>query len=270
VAGRRKRRRRDGLAAAVGAVVALALVAAGVVWVVSRRSSGAPACALASTSTPYPLDLDQAANASTIAAIGKRLGLPDHAVTIALATALQESRLRNLSYGDRDSLGLFQQRPSQGWGTPAELTTPSYAATAFYQHLARVPDWEDMAVTDAAQDVQHSAAGDAYAQWEGEARAWAVALTGEVPAGFACSFTSSPPGDASMGAALATEVGSPGAGVAVAPARGWLVAAWLVGHAAEYGVTSVSFAGQTWTPDGGSWRPGGTSGSAVEYAQRAP
>jgi hypothetical protein len=257
------------MAAAVGAVVAVALVVAGGAWAIHRRAqAAAPSCALTSKTAPYTLDLDQAANASTIAAVGKRMGMPDHAVTVALATALQESRLRNLTYGDLDSVGLFQQRPSQGWGTPAELTTPRYAAAVFYQHLEQVPGWQTLAVTAAAQAVQHSAAGDAYAQWEGEARAWAIALTGEVPAGFACKFRSSAPGDASVTTALGTEAGAPGVGVTVTPARGWLVASWLVGHASEYGVTEVSFDGQTWTPAGGTWVAGGTPTPVVELVQR--
>ena len=143
-------------------------------------------CRLAAVSTAtdtYTLDIDQAANAATIAAVGKRLGLPDHAVTVALAAALQESQLRNLSYGDRDSLGLFQQRPSQGWGTKTEIQTPSYAAAAFFRALTRVHGWETMAITDAAQKVQISGLPTAYAQWESEARTLAVALTGETAAG---------------------------------------------------------------------------------------
>ena len=76
----------------------------------------------------YKLDLEQAQHATTIAAVGKRLGLPDHAVTVALAAAFQESNLHNLAHGDRDSLGLFQQRPSQGWGTPSQVMDPNYAA----------------------------------------------------------------------------------------------------------------------------------------------
>ena len=269
MAGRRRRRRGDGIAAAIGAVLAIGLVAVAVVWVVGRRSQSASSCALTSTTAPYPLDLQQTAAASTIAAVGKRLGMPDHAVTIALATAFQESRLRNLTYGDRDSVGLFQQRPSQGWGTPAELTTPSYAAAAFYQHLEQVPGWQNLAVTEAAQAVQHSAAGDAYAQWEGEARAWAIALTGEVPAGFSCRFSSSMPGDASMASVLASEAGQPGIGVTVSTARGWLVASWLVGHAAQFGVSSVSFAGRTWTPSTGAWEAGGSAAPVVDVVQRS-
>jgi len=123
----------------------------------------------------YTLDIDQAANSTTIAAVGKRLGLPNHAVTVALAAALQESRLRNLPYGDRDSLGLFQQRPSQGWGTSAEILTPSYAAAAFFRELIRVNGWATLPITVAAQEVQRSGAPTAYAQWEPQARALAMA-----------------------------------------------------------------------------------------------
>jgi len=93
--------------------------------------------------------------------------MPERAVTIALATALQESALRNLDHGDRDSLGLFQQRPSQGWGSPAQVTDPNYSARIFYDRLLQVPDWEDQPVTVAAQTVQRSAFPSAYAKWEG-------------------------------------------------------------------------------------------------------
>ncbi|MFL6053788.1 MAG: hypothetical protein ACJ72W_12870 [Actinoallomurus sp.] len=105
--------------------------------------------------------------------------MPDHAVTVALATAMQESRLKDLPGGDRDSAGLFQQRPSQGWGTHAQIVDPVHAATAFYQRLKTLPGWKQLSVTEAAQDVQHSATPDAYAQWEPQARAIASALTGE-------------------------------------------------------------------------------------------
>jgi hypothetical protein len=106
---------------------------------------------------------DQIANATTIYQVSVRLGLPQYAAVIATATALQESDLENLDYGDQDSLGLFQQRPSQGWGTPAEIMDPVYAATKFYDALVKVPDWQTIPLTDAAQDVQESAYPDAYA-----------------------------------------------------------------------------------------------------------
>ena len=88
---------------------------------------------------------------------------------IAIATANQESSLYNLDYGDQDSLGLFQQRPSQGWGTPAEIMDPTYAATKFYEALVKVPDWQTVPLTQAAQAVQESGYPDAYAQWQTDA-----------------------------------------------------------------------------------------------------
>lgn len=217
---------------------------------------GLPCRATAATET-YGLDTDQAANAATIAAVGKRLGLPDHAVTIALATALQESKLRNLDYGDHDSLGLFQQRPSQGWGTPAQIMTPRFAATAFFTHLAKVDNWESVPVTDAAQKVQRSAGGYAYAQWEPEARVVAQALTGELPAAFTCRITSpTAPAAASadLSAELLADLGPPALGVALGPARGWQVASWLIAHAGRYGVTTVTFNGWRWSGNSGVWK----------------
>ena len=121
---------------------------------------------------------EQANNAAIIAAVGMSYGFGVDGVTVALATAIQESDLRNLDYGDRDSLGLFQQRPSQGWGTEEEVRDPHYASSKFYQALERVEGWEDMPVTVAAQEVQRSGFPDAYADHEDEARAWATALTG--------------------------------------------------------------------------------------------
>jgi hypothetical protein len=122
------------------------------------------------------------ANARVIISVGRSLGVPDYGIVIALAAAEQESGLQNLSYGDRDSVGLFQQRPSAGWGTIAQLTTPSYAAALFYggphnpnkgktRGLLDIPGWQSMTVTQAAQAVQVSAAPNAYAKWEAPARA---------------------------------------------------------------------------------------------------
>jgi cell wall-associated NlpC family hydrolase len=112
------------------------------------------------------LDADQLANSRTIIATGAQLKVPDRGVVIALATAMQESTLRNLDHGDRDSVGLFQQRPSAGWGSVSELTTPATAAQKFFSALIRVPGWQSMPVTVAAQRVQRSAFPFAYAKWE--------------------------------------------------------------------------------------------------------
>lgn len=116
-------------------------------------------------------DAEQANNASLIYNVAASRGLPAQAAVIALATAWQESGMRNLKYGDRDSQGLFQQRPSQGWGTVAQVTDPTYAAGKFYDALVKIPNWQTMSVTDAAQAVQRSAYPGAYAKWEGTARA---------------------------------------------------------------------------------------------------
>jgi hypothetical protein len=116
---------------------------------------------------------EQLRNARSIIETGKKLGLPPRAWVIALATAMQESTLRNLGHlgtaNDHDSLGLFQQRPSAGWGTPAQVTNPSYAATKFYQGLAEVDGWQKLPVTVAAQEVQVSAYPNHYAKWEKQA-----------------------------------------------------------------------------------------------------
>ncbi|KQV20957.1 MULTISPECIES: C40 family peptidase [unclassified Kitasatospora] len=121
--------------------------------------------------------------AQAIVATGVALKVAPRGQVIALATATQESRLRNLSYGDRDSLGLFQQRPSQGWGTPAQLQDPVYSSTAFYKSLLAVAGWQDLPLTVAAQKVQRSGYPDAYAQWEPLATALqqAIGTTLKVP-----------------------------------------------------------------------------------------
>ncbi|WP_324499520.1 hypothetical protein [Nocardioides sp.] len=133
------------------------------------------------------LDTEQAENAALIAAMSVRRGLPPRAASIALATAMQESKLRNLEHGDRDSVGLFQQRPSQGWGTRAQILNPVYATNAFYDALESIDGYEGMRITEAAQEVQRSAYPEAYAKHEADARALASALTGETAGGaFSC------------------------------------------------------------------------------------
>lgn len=130
-----------------------------------------------------PLTEEMAANARTILSVGASLGVSDYGLVIALAAAMQESGLRNLNYGDRDSLGLFQQRPSTGWGAPAQVMDPVHASRLFFggpsnpnrgvtRGLLDIPGWQSMTVTQAAQAVQISGYPDAYAKWELSARAW--------------------------------------------------------------------------------------------------
>ncbi|MCY0928229.1 NlpC/P60 family protein [Streptomyces sp. H27-H1] len=127
------------------------------------------------------LPAEQIPHAKTIVATGISLHIPERGQVVALATAIQESRLRNLDYGDRDSLGLFQQRPSQGWGTPEQIRDPVYASTKFYKALLKVSGWEQLTITQAAQKVQISGYPDAYAQWEPLARALQQAIVKVLP-----------------------------------------------------------------------------------------
>ncbi|MEU8017978.1 hypothetical protein AB0B74_18670 [Micromonospora parva] len=119
------------------------------------------------------LNDEQTANVKAIIAATKKAGLPERAAVISIATSLQESKLENLGHlgdmNDHDSLGLFQQRPSSGWGTPEQITDPEYSTTAFLKGLKQVDGWQDMPLTVAAQTVQVSAYPDAYAQWEQQA-----------------------------------------------------------------------------------------------------
>ncbi len=168
----------------VAALLVLAVATAGAVYGLrlwdryGERIAPSERCTVALGEDSSTLSAEQAHNAALIAAASDRLGLPARAATIGIATAMQESSLVNLDHGDRDSLGLFQQRPSQGWGTASEVMDPYYAADAFYRALARVDGWRDMEVTVAAQAVQRSAFPRAYARREAAARLWASALRG--------------------------------------------------------------------------------------------
>jgi hypothetical protein len=158
------------------ALVVTAAVLVGVAW--DSQNTGSPPVAgdCSIPGSPVTVTAEQVANARTIAQVARDRGLPDRAVVIALATAQQESRLRNLDYGDRDSLGLFQQRPSSGWGTPAQVQDPVYAANKFFDHLVQVPGWEVGDLTTVADSVQRSAYPRAYQQWEAMATALTTAL----------------------------------------------------------------------------------------------
>jgi hypothetical protein len=132
------------------------------------------------------LTLEQAENVALMAAISVQRGMPARAASIAIATSAQESKLYNIEHGDRDSIGLFQQRPSQGWGTRQQILNPYYSINTFYDALARVDGYESMEITEAAQLVQRSAFPNAYADHEADARVLASALTGNSPGAFTC------------------------------------------------------------------------------------
>ncbi|MFD7013935.1 C40 family peptidase [Streptomyces sp. NPDC059928] len=197
------------LAASIGVVVLSPLLLAGTAMLMATSSDAAPSRGSASfvclntTNTAdvakqvtailngadgknvhvegLDLPAEQVPNARTIVATGISLGIPARGQIVALATAMQESRLRNLNYGDRDSLGLFQQRPSQGWGTAEQIRDPVYASEKFYKALLQVSGWQQLTVTQAAQKVQRSGYPDAYAQWEPLASALQKAIAATFP-----------------------------------------------------------------------------------------
>ncbi|MFJ5278016.1 heavy metal transporter [Streptomyces parvulus] len=182
-------KRRGRLVRSGAAAMALFAVAGYLAVQYVTGGAGAPGCKVVAGGaggTTYEFTPEQAVNAATITAVGTARRLPERAVTIALATALQESTLRNLDHGDRDSLGLFQQRPSQGWGTPEEIMDPAYSAGLFYDHLVEIPGYQDLELTDAAQRVQRSAFPYAYAKHEPDATLLAAALTGRSAATLTC------------------------------------------------------------------------------------
>ncbi len=207
------------------------------------------------------VDLEQGRWASLMAAMAQRRGLPPRATTIAIATAFQESKIHNIDYGDRDSVGLFQQRPSQGWGTVAEIMDPHYSTGAFYDALAKIDDYESMEINDAAQLVQRSGFPEAYAQHEEYARALASSLRGYSPARFTCQVNAGGTGsttavvddvERAFGDIEVTRSGDD----ATYPlsgnpedvdARGWAIAHYLVAQASALGISEVSFDRRRWT-----------------------
>ena len=258
------------VAMVLGAVVVL-VAAIVVVVAYTRGSVKTPGCTVAlpgNNASAYTFTPEQMNNAATISAVGTKMGLPAHAATVALATALQESKLRNLEGGDRDSVGLFQQRPSQGWGTIAQLRDPVYAATEFYEKLEKLPNWETLPITEAAQAVQRSGVPDAYAQWEPQSRAMAAAFNGQFPGALTCrNLTLAAPAD--LAGAATGELGTARLSGPHPAAQGWTYATWLVGRAEALGVDKVSFAGQTWTAESGAWTPDSAAGQDLSLHQTA-
>jgi hypothetical protein len=255
-----------------------ALVGAGA-WIWVQGSIGTvpirPHCTAIANGTSHQLAPDQAGNAALIAAISMKRDLPARAASIGIATALQESKLRNIDYGDRDSLGLFQQRPSQGWGDPEEIMDPLYSTNAFFDVLVEVEGYENLAITDAAQEVQKSAYPTAYADHEPRARAFASALTGYSTAALSCVLntvevpTQEPDADdglipraRELLRAAAEETGRKGSSASErgdqvrfvltgqdGPRLSWALAQWAVARAEALDVVSVEVDAQQWRRD---------------------
>ncbi len=258
---------------AAAVLVVAVLVAAGVGYAAYRALEHVtasppppPGCQAGNGANAITLDTGQAGIAATIAAVAARHRLPRQAVTVALATAMQESDLENLDYGDRDSVGVFQQRPSQGWGTAADLQDPVYATTKFYAALVAIPHYTKLPVDVAAQDVQRSADGTAYSQYDYVAGQLAGDLTGQPAHSVTCWYTPAvgQRADATLAAQGLKQTfgGTSRTGVAikmrnktvyrVAGSYGWTAASWLVTHAAQYQITQVRYAGYMWKAADGS------------------
>lgn len=275
-------------------LVAVVVIAGIAVYVIVRNGPvqlptlGAEQCTVNDGSSTVALDPDQMANAATIAAVGIREGMPEKALTIAIATSMQESKLRNLPGGDRDSVGLFQQRPSQGWGTPDQISDPRYAAHRFYSALNRVKGWQDMRITEAAQRVQRSAYPEAYDKWAADAEMLAAAFVGRLVRAVTCTKLGAPTlrgldAATALDSAFSLDWGqldnssSDTTGVVLSTADeqvAWQYAHWLVAHAAEKSVASVRYDDQQWTAESGKWsqvdRQGGAAGERVVAEVYAP
>jgi hypothetical protein len=244
------------------AVAFVLLIAAGVGafwWLRSRNLTepipGEQRCVATAGDKSTVIDLEQAHFASIIAGVSVRRGLPSRAASIALATAFQESGIRNLNYGDRDSIGLFQQRPSQGWGSKQQLLDPYYATGKFYDALVKIKNWETADINDVAQEIQFSGHPEAYRDHEADARILASALTGQSPAGLSCLDRSGTAGDAKeLRSSLQRTFGalndSSDGSVVTISARGsrqaWAYAHFAVANAQSYGVTAVKVANRLW------------------------
>jgi len=241
------------LVASLVVVVAVAAYAGGRTLVDNVGSQRCQATALQQSVT---FDPEQMSNAATIVAVAERRGLPARAATIALATALTESKLRNLRYGDRDSLGLFQQRPSQGWGTAAQILDPDHAANAFYDALVKIKDYQTKDITAVAQAVQRSAYPEAYAKHEVEGRVLASTLAGYSPGGLGCRLDASTHGadPRTLSDLLTAElgVGSSHVGTTLvvradSTRQAWAVGEWAVAKAGDTDIHAVTVGARVWT-----------------------
>jgi hypothetical protein len=253
------------VAAVLGAALGLRAL-----WSTAKDQLAADSCTIGA----YELDPDQAVVAAAMvgAVTQYRVDLPERASVLVLAAGLQESKLRNLApgEGDRDSVGVLQQRPSQGWGggDAAKLNDVGEATKEFLDALVKLNDWQSLSLADAVQAVQISADGGAYAQHEIEAKTLADALSGRTPAAISCTFDK--PTKVASATAVAAQakdelgVRTPsvtGRTVRVPGAR-WQTVAWFVANADRLGIEEVRYSGKVWSRTGG-WKSSSDSAAAV-------
>lgn len=209
------------------------------------------------------LDVEQAANAATVGGVAFSRDLPEHAVVVAYVTVWQESQFYNLPFGDLDSVGLFQQRPSMDWGDEEELLDPVFASGAFYDELIAVPDYARLPVFEAAQAVQRSADGDYYKPHENRSEMMAEVFSGRAGPAVDCWFPPEEQNDLDLTAAedeirRVFGIGPNDLPSSQDPATGetgWAMALWAVSNAQEYGVTTVTLGEHQWNADSeeGNW-----------------
>jgi hypothetical protein len=282
-------RRRAAKPLLVLVLVAAVVVGVGVgvhaLWTSAKAHFASDTCTVGA----YDLDPDQAAVASTMVGTVTRLRLPHRAAVLALAAGLQESKLTNLAPGDgdRDSVGVLQQRPSQGWGKitgatdtiaarTARLTDVGEATREFLVALVKVDNWQQLPLAEAIQAVQISADGSAYAQHEPEAVALTAALAGTVAAGITCDFDApskvASPSVVAAQASAQLGISTPsavGRTVRVPGAR-WQTASWLVANADRLGIDEVAYAGRTWTRAKAKWLSSSAPSSVVVATMHKP
>ncbi len=245
-------------------VVLAVIVGVGVaMWRGSGPLPDPEGCSATLNGRQVDLTTEQAENATLIAAIGVSRGLPARAVSIALATAYQESKIRNLTHGDRDSLGLFQQRPSQGWGTTKQVRDPYYATNKFYDALEKIDDYKTLRITEAAQEVQRSGYPEAYEDHAPDARTLASVLTGYSQGGlFSCVVHESTERGTAKRTIRQVELAYGDIDVVRTGSRqdvvvtveagqdgrrlGWSVAQFLVAHGVRLRPQTVTYAGKRW------------------------
>jgi hypothetical protein len=258
------------LAAVVVAVVVAAVIGIPKLWgaVVAHFTPSTCTVGL------FQVNTDQASVAAQMvgAVTMHRPPLPERAAVLALAAGLQESKLTNLAPGDgdRDSVGVLQQRPSQGWGDgdPQRLTDVTEATREFLNALVKVPNWRHRPLADAVQAVQISADGSVYAQHEAEAQALADALTGKRPAGITCTYPApTVVAPARLVARMARDqlgIDTPVASghTVRVPGAGWQTASWFVANADRLGIERVAYDGHVFTREHG-WQRVHTTKDAV-------